>query len=404
MKNILNTILGRYKTHKEAVIISTFFNPMRSYHRTQAFQRFYESIKHLNHRIVEIVIGDAKPELPQNPNISHVFTPSLLWHKETGLNELVKTLPKQFKYVFWVDADVLFTNKDWLVDGVKELQQANIIQPFSRCFHLEMGETRPSDEALIQSHFVNEGDLVIKDRRVWNSFCFNYVNNKDRAASENYDLHGHIGFAWGARREVLEAVPLYDKALIGGADHIIGHAAAGHIPHKCITKSFTEDIEAVTEWSKKFYSVVEGKIGYVRGNLYHLWHGDIAKRQYLKRIKEFTPAAKTISEKDENGHYVNKDKKKEEYMNNYFRNREVVNKHDDDGFFESVVLGYVTDVPFIGRNAMGSLLGASLNDTPAPQQEVSASLPTDVPLEAESKCECQSNDQASVNNSNENFS
>ena len=99
---------------------------------------------------------------------------------------------------------------------------------------------------------------------------------------QNYNNHGHVGFAWGARREVLEAVPLFDRALIGGADHIIAHAAAGQIPHPCIAKSFTDNLEEVMAWSHQFYRVTQGKIGYVKGDLYHLWHGDINKRQYLK--------------------------------------------------------------------------------------------------------------------------
>jgi hypothetical protein len=40
-------------------------------------------------------------------------------------------------------------------------------------------------------------------------------------------------------------MPLYDRALIGGADHIIAHAAAGQIPHSCITKSFTDNLDEV---------------------------------------------------------------------------------------------------------------------------------------------------------------
>ena len=40
-----------------------------------------------------------------------------------------------------------------------------------------------------------------------------------------FDIHGHTGFAWGARREVLDQVPLFDRAIVGTADHIIAHAS-----------------------------------------------------------------------------------------------------------------------------------------------------------------------------------
>jgi len=125
-----NTFLnrGRYKTHSEAVVVSCFYNPQNSPYRLLAFQKWYHSIKHLNYRIIECLMGpDAKSQLPDDPNIIQVQTDSVLWHKESLLNKVIAELPEKFKYVFWVDADVLFTNDNWLVDSVKELERgANI--------------------------------------------------------------------------------------------------------------------------------------------------------------------------------------------------------------------------------------------------------------------------------------
>ena len=126
---------NRYRTNSEAVIISCFFNPQNSYYRLKAFDTWYKSIKHLNHRIIECVIGDAQPQLGiyNDPNITVVHTKNLLWHKETLLNKIVSDLPKKFKYVFWVDTDVMFSNLDWLVQGGEKLNTNNIIQPFEYC-------------------------------------------------------------------------------------------------------------------------------------------------------------------------------------------------------------------------------------------------------------------------------
>ena len=263
-RNFYNSIMGRYYSHPEAVVITCFFNPQNSPYRTKAFQQFYSSIEHLNHRIIECVIGDAKPQLPYSPNITRVNTPHLLWHKEALLNKIVSELPKKFKYVFWVDADVIFTNHRWLTEGVEQLQNNNVIQPFEYCIHLEKDETFPSFDTELAKEHIN--DVVpTSQRRIWRSFSANYVDTS-LASNENYDKHGHVGFAWGARREVLDKVPLYDKALVGGADHIIAHAAAGHIPHRCIDKSFTDDLDDVYAWSKKFFNVTFGEIGYVKGD------------------------------------------------------------------------------------------------------------------------------------------
>jgi hypothetical protein len=351
---------NKYKTHSEAVIISCYLNPTKNPYRLKAFNSFYESIKHLNHKIIECVIDGSQPELPSNENIKRVNTKNLLWHKEALLNNIVKDLNKKFKYVFWLDADILFTNNNWLVDAVNELEFKNIVQPFEYCVHLEKDELKPSFNPVNYEYCVASPN---KHPNMWRSFCANIVTSIN-GKSEIYDVHGHVGFAWGARREILELVPLYDKALVGGADHIIAHAAAGQIPHKCITKSFTDDLSNVLDWSRKFYSVVGGSIGYVEGYVYHIWHGDLKDRQYLKRAKEFTKTSKTINQKDENGLHVTND---DSYVRNYFAQREIVT---DDGFIETLAVTLATDDPMIGLavggNIEGAIIGELIDDATQP--------------------------------------
>lgn len=314
---------NKYRTDSEAVIIACYFNPQNNEYRKKGFDIFYDSIKHLNHRIVEGVIGDAEPQLPATPSISRIYTKDLLWHKEALLNAVIKDLPQKFKYVFWLDTDVIFTNKDWLIQGVEELKYNNIIQPFEYCVHLDEGETKPSFDVAHEKQYAS--DPKLRHKSLWRSFCANFKTN-DLSGDTNYDKHGHVGFAWGAKRSVLETMPLYDRALIGGADHIIAHAAAGQIGHSCLQKSFTEDIDAINDWSEDFEKVIDGKISFVVGELHHIWHGDIAKRQYLKRIQEFTPKAKQITKKDANGLYVADELNGDTYMKEYFDHREDTSK------------------------------------------------------------------------------
>ena len=317
--NLFN--FNRYKNHPEAIIISCFFNPQNSVYRKKGFDIFYESIKHLNHQIIECIIGDTKPNLPENKNIKRVYTKNLLWHKETLLNKIISKLPKKYKYIFWIDADVLFTNVNWLVDAVETLQTNKICQPFEYCVHLKQDELQPDFDIDQFKKFVFNTRKEGRHEQLWRSYC----SNVEIGFSENinYDVHGHVGFAWGARREVLEACPLYDKALIGGADHIIAHACMSPIVHNCIKKTFTDNIEEVEEWTRRFYNVVQGKVGYVRNNvLYHIWHGDLEKRNYYNRIKDFTKKSKQIVERDENGMYIT-NHEDDAYMINYFKQREV---------------------------------------------------------------------------------
>lgn len=410
---------GKYKTHSEAVIIACYYNPTNNPYRLIAFNKFYESIKHLNHRIVECVIGDSEPQLPENEFISRVSTSTTLWHKESLLNGLIKKLPVEFKYVFWVDADVIFTNDNWMLDAVKELEKNRMVQLFEYCIHLEKDEDKPSFDTEWEKPFISNPKR--KHPKMWRGFGANYVTT-DYSGDENYDRHGHVGFAWGARRYVLDLMPLYDKALIGGADHIMAHAAAGHINHNCMCKSFTDDIDSINIWSKVFHRVVGGHLGYVKGDLYHIWHGDVAKRQYLKRIQDFTATAKEITEKDENGLYVTD---KDGYVKDYMKHRENTGSTEnhpivdlsfqelypqvqrtynispdkitknsvygskskpkskpktkkqleakrvqlrnqypdrDDSFIDSLLIGYMTDSTVIGSMMGGNILGAAIGD------------------------------------------
>jgi hypothetical protein len=388
----------KYKTDSDSVIIACYFNPQRNPYRLKAFREFYNSVKHMDILITECVLEGTEPELVNefpDIRIGRVWTKNLLWHKEALLNNLIQQLPSKYKYVFWVDADVLFTNKNWLVEASNKLRQgANLIQPFEYCVHLEKDELEPSFSLDVQTIFV---DSEFRHPMVWKSFGVNHVNCT--SGDNDYNKHGHVGFAWGAKREILESVPLYDRALVGGSDHIIAHAGAGHINHLCITKAFIDDIDAVNKWSLDFYNVVKGKIDYVRGDLYHIWHGDISKRNYLNRIKEFTPQTKTIINKDKNGLYI-ADNDEDKYVKEYFDKREVkvgdkvtnntttkvrANRDNtsksvyyekraelqakypnhDDSFIDSIIWGYITDsTPMgavMGGNIMGAMIGDALN-------------------------------------------
>jgi hypothetical protein len=319
-KNLFNKICGRYTGHEETIIISCHFNPMGSPYRLKVFNQFHNTIKHLPHHIVECVIGDGKPELKGHQKQETIYTQSLLWHKEALLNRIVENLPPKYKYVLWVDADVLFTNKNWVAEAAEKLStDYRVVQLFGHCVHLEKDEIKPSFDFDSEKVFV--GTAPMRHPKVWRGFAANYVLNSSRANSINYDVHGHVGFAWGARREVLERVPLYDKALIGGADHIFAHAAVGQIPHSCIEKAFKADLDGVLDWSDQLFEVTKGSLGYVSGDLYHLWHGDIDRRQYLKRIQDFTAMSRAITKKDANGLYVAE--KESGYIKEYFKNREV---------------------------------------------------------------------------------
>jgi hypothetical protein len=106
----------------------------------------------------------------------------------------------------------------------------------------------------------------------------------------DFNVHGHTGFAWAARREILTECGLYDASLAGGADHLMAHAFCGDWDSCCVEVMIEKDSKAFghfVKWAEHIYRRVRGRIFAVPGRIDHLWHGDPANRRYYERHLEF---------------------------------------------------------------------------------------------------------------------
>lgn len=264
---MISSKIQKYQNHPDACIISCYFNSNNYISRLNNFNIFYEQLRRseVNYFIAECAFGDENFTLPNDKNILRFRAKNRLWQKERLLNLLIKQLPSNFKYIFWLDADVLFNNPNWLIEAVENLQTNTICQPFSLAVRLEKDEIEPS--------FNVQGSKILVDfpsgktspqTRLWRSFAYNYCKQKHLAENLMFDIHGHTGFAWGIRREILDEILLFDKAIVGTADHIIAHAAVGQIPHNCIDKAFldTELRQQIYQWSRKFNRETQNKLGF----------------------------------------------------------------------------------------------------------------------------------------------
>lgn len=352
LKWLNNKIRGRYQGHNEAVIISCYFNPDRNSARLKAFKEWYETIKHLNHRIIEAITPGRESELPRSPYITRVVSASNLWHKEQLLNRVVAELPLSFKYVLWVDADVLFTNKNWVVDAVREMRHGSrLVQLFEYAYHLDRNQVAPDPAFAYQ----RDGVLSYPNRRWWKSYGSNFdartLSPRDsrwRYRSQEFDERGHCGFAWGAPLWLLKQVPLFERAFIGSGDAVIAYSGTGQLEDLQVVRDmFPTQLQEVYNWGRRFYACVNGKVGYVNGDLHHIWHGDIAKRQYYSRHRAFAPAAPGITQRDAAGLFIATDPKTKAFVDRYRQQREKV---DDEGI----------DVEEIGE-AVGEL-GESISE------------------------------------------
>jgi hypothetical protein len=98
-------------------------------------------------------------------------------------------------------------------------------------------------------------------------------------------LHGcNSGLAWAARKEVLQRGGFYDACIMGSGDRAMLCGALG-LPEQAIQylRMNPQWEEHYVRWAEQHYESVGGEVRDIEGSLYHLWHGDLKKRQYQER-------------------------------------------------------------------------------------------------------------------------
>jgi hypothetical protein len=106
------------------------------------------------------------------------------------------------------------------------------------------------------------------------------VHAKGRQSLHRYLDHGHTGFAWAARRGLLERHGLYDVNLLGNGDTDIAHAMFASASYWGLRKLGDRARAHLRRWAAPFGAEVRGSVAYTDGVLTHLWHGSQENRQY----------------------------------------------------------------------------------------------------------------------------
>src|SRR3989344_4405794 len=255
-------------------VVTSYYNPVG--YKTRRMN--YEIFMHLLRRsgipmlTVECAFGDQPFDLPESTDVVQIRSSSLLWQKERLLNLAISWLPPSCKYVAWLDCDLIFLNRNWAQETVTRLEQAPIVQAFETCNRLPQSCTETLAEKDLSTSFAS---IVCRDHSV--------------LRTGRYEDHGHPGYGWAARREILDRHGLYEYAVAGSADHIMAHAAVGDLGSACIERTMCKQLapmQCFQEWAKPFDQSVQGGLGIVAGEILHLWHGSLADRKYYLRYLE----------------------------------------------------------------------------------------------------------------------
>eukprot|EP00967_Tisochrysis_lutea_P105555 scaffold161020_cov31-Tisochrysis_lutea.AAC.4 len=268
---------------------------------------------------VELTFGIAPAQLDANDcdillhrNTSEGNT---LWQKERLLNIAVENLPHSVEkvstecwgctctlpvsptQVMWLDTDLIFLNDDWVPETAELLDRYSVVQPFGWMTYLPASAGADGAAYIPKLSTLPLGMGV---GAVYHSAGLGVSAFGDMAFRSNF-LLGHPGFAWAARREVITAAGFYDRSIVGGGDRIMLNAFTGH--HGGVRKKFSREMaRRVIEHGRSISPLVgAANISYTPGIVLHIWHGDLADRDYRNRYQilltnEYDPQVEFLSE------------------------------------------------------------------------------------------------------------
>jgi hypothetical protein len=272
-------------------VVTMISNVARFRSRYDAYRRFAKHMHDSGAQLttVEVAYGKREFEVTDKDNPRHVQLRTEheeLWLKEPAWNIGLRSLPQDWQYVIFLDADITFTNNLWLSETVHQLQTYMVVQPFAHA--LDMG---PQHE-VIQKH---------------NGFAWSYHQNMFQApqgagtggyyGSEPGRPFWHPGYGIAFRRECFEGgglEGLLTTGILGSGDHHMWLALIGEA-HRSLPGKISDGYrKQVLSWQADAERVVKRDIGYTPGTILHTFGGSKRKRFYVERWsileeQEFNP-------------------------------------------------------------------------------------------------------------------
>jgi hypothetical protein len=237
-------------------------------------------------------------EAPEISDAVHLKTDFILFQKERLCHLLEKYIPKSFTKLLFIDSDLIFENLNWYNELSDKLNNFNVVQPFSKGLWLD----------ITYKHIVKQ--------RIPIAFYNKFGKIPLLGGIGGY----HPGFAWGFQRDWFKKVGFFQQGILGDGDTL---SSTVWLDYKYEYVDFIKG--AVEEFRKQMAE--KPSICFLKGAIFHLWHGDSKKRQYgerrhiFKSIKDIRDIIKVAN----NGLFELKDDSLKAKIRKYFRNR------DDDG-------------------------------------------------------------------------
>jgi hypothetical protein len=266
-------------------VVAILFNATRWRARWKLYQRFRHHMMLSGVKLitVELAFGNRDFALTADMNGWHdgeynlrLRTDDEIWFKENLINLGVSRLPSDWKYMAWIDADVMFSKPDWADGVVQALQHYQWIQPWSQTLDLDPNhEMLATHEAFFHSY--QQGFTLPE-----NSHGYYYPMGKPSSKIHRW----HPGYAGACRRVAFDAVGgMIDWAVLGAGDNHMAHALIGQAERTLPPNIHPNYRKWILEWQERAENSVKRNVGVQRGLLVHYFHGHKVNRKYWDRWK-----------------------------------------------------------------------------------------------------------------------
>ena len=303
IKNYLLKIMGICQS-KDLAICLIIFNPAKSKKLISNYFTMMEKLEPYNLPIftLELVFNDREPEIL---GAYHVYGHSYMFHKERLCRLLEQQVPEKYKKIAFMDTDLFYDNINWYYQTSKLLDTYDVVQMFENAHWMNSKNT--------EKELTRKSVLFMKE--------------------EEFNFKYHPGFAWAFRREYYNDVGFFDWAVSGSGDTL----SSAKWLNKTLPLNFKSLPRPLHTEYIKYFNKPNPKITYLKDvNIYHLYHGSRANRQYSQRHEMLfiNQDIKELVFLNNQGIYewTNKSKWNELFLN-YFINR----KDDEDEEEEEVL-------------------------------------------------------------------
>ena len=257
--------------------ITAYFNPAGYRRRLENYRTFRARLKVPLITVEASVDGQFELQTGDADILVQRRAPDVLWQKERLLNVALGLLPRECREVAWLDCDVVFERDDWAERAREQLETHSLVQLFSQRCNLHRQATADPSKWDSRMDFFAES---VASKIVAGRAAPEDLSDPEAGIVRKTTM----GLAWAAGRDSLDDHGLYDACILGTGDRVVLCAAMGKFDYGEAAAAMTaRQAEHYRRWAVGFFAAMNGRVGYVDGRVFHLWHGDLRDRRYSAR-------------------------------------------------------------------------------------------------------------------------